>query len=54
VSNNTLLLPKKNEDKKNCIMKTKRPFVKIMLLNEAIKHPLFKPNLNIGRFCDSS
>jgi len=53
VSNNTLLLPKKYEDKKNCIMETKGPFVKIMLLNEDVKHLLFKPNFDIGRFFDS-
>ncbi len=52
VYNNTLLLQKKFEDQTNCIMKTKGPFVKVMLLNEVIKHPLFKPNL-IPRFCDS-
>jgi hypothetical protein len=34
-------------------MKTKGPFVKIVLLNEVVKHPLFKPNFDIGRFFDS-
>jgi hypothetical protein len=37
------------EDKKNCIMKTKVPFVKLVLLNEVVKHLLFKPNFDIGR-----
>jgi hypothetical protein len=31
-------------------MKIKGPFMKIMSLNEAIKHPLFKPNFDIGIF----
>jgi hypothetical protein len=38
---------KKFEDEINCIMKTKEPFMKVMLLNETIKHPLFKPNFDI-------
>jgi hypothetical protein len=33
-------------------MKTKGAFVKVMLLNEVIKHFLLKPNFNIGRFFD--
>jgi hypothetical protein len=37
------------EDKKNIIMKTKVPFVKLVLLNEIIKHLLFKLNFDIGR-----
>ncbi len=41
---------KKFEDEINCIMKTKRPFIKIMFLNEVIKHPLFKPNFDIDFF----
>ncbi len=41
------------EDQRNPIMKTKGPFVKVMLLNEIIKHHLFKPNFEIGRFFDS-
>jgi hypothetical protein len=32
---------KKIEDEINCIMKTKGFFIKIMLLNEIVKHPLF-------------
>jgi hypothetical protein len=47
VSNNTLLLFLKIEDEINRIMKIKGPFMKAMSLNEAIKHPLFKPNFNI-------
>jgi len=41
---------KKFEDEINCIMKTKRPFIKIVFLNEVIKHPLFKPNFDIEFF----
>jgi hypothetical protein len=41
---------KKIEDKKSCIMKTKGPFMKVMLLNEVVKHLLFKPNIDIERF----
>jgi len=37
---------------KTCIMKIKGPFVKVVLLNEVVKHSLFKSNLDIGRFCD--
>ncbi len=44
---------KKLEDQKNCIMKTKEAFVKVVLLNEVVIHPLFKPNFDIGRFFDS-
>jgi len=36
------------EDEINAIMKTKWPFMKVMLLNEILKHPLFKPNFDIG------
>jgi len=41
---------KKFEDEINCIMKIKGPFMKIVSLNEAVKHPLFKPNFDIGIF----
>jgi hypothetical protein len=34
-------------------MKVKGPFMKVMSLNEAMKHPLFKPNFNIGILFDS-
>jgi hypothetical protein len=34
-------------------MKIKGPFVKVILLNETIKHPLFQPNLDIGRFFET-
>jgi hypothetical protein len=44
---------KKIEDQKNYIMKTKRPFVKVVLLNEVVKHLLFEPNFNIGNLFDS-
>jgi hypothetical protein len=40
-------------DEINCIMKIKRSFMKVMSLNEAIKHPLFKPNFDIGIFWGS-
>jgi hypothetical protein len=49
VSNSTLLL-QKIEDEVNCIMKIKGPFMKVMLLNEVVKHPLFKPNFDIEFF----
>ncbi len=49
--NSTLLL-KKIEDQRNLIVKTKGPFVKVVLLNEVVEHPLFKPNFDIGRFFD--
>jgi hypothetical protein len=29
-------------------MKIKGPFTKVMSLNEVVKHPLFKPNFDIG------
>ncbi len=35
------------EDEINCIMKTKGPFMKVVLLNEVVKNLLFKPNFNI-------
>ncbi len=41
------------EDEINYIMKTKGPFMKVMLLNEVVKHPLFKPNFDIGNLFDS-
>jgi hypothetical protein len=34
-------------------METKGPFVKVVSLNEVIKHPFFQPNLDIGRFFDT-
>ncbi len=52
MSNSTLLL-KKIEDEINCIMKTKVPFMKVVLLNEVVKHPLFKPNFDMEIFFDS-
>jgi hypothetical protein len=48
-----LIIPyhyKKFEDELNCIMKTKGHFIKIMLLNVIVKHPLFKPNFDIELF----
>jgi len=44
---------KKIEDEINCMIKTKGPFMKIMSLNEVVKHHLFKPNFNIGNLFDS-
>ncbi len=38
------------EDEINFIMKIKRPFMKVVSLNETIKHFLFKPNFDIGIF----
>jgi hypothetical protein len=34
-------------------MKIKGPLMKVVSLNEAIKHPLFKPNSDIGILFDS-
>jgi hypothetical protein len=51
-----LIIPyhyKKIKDEINCMTKTKGPFMKIVLLNKVVKHPLFKPNFNIGRVFDS-
>jgi hypothetical protein len=44
---------KKFEDEINFIMKIKGPFMKVMSLNEAIKHPLFKLNFDSGIVFDS-
>jgi hypothetical protein len=41
------------EDEINSIVKTKGPFMKVMLLNEIVKHLLFKANIDIGFFLDS-
>jgi hypothetical protein len=41
---------KKFEDEIFCIMKTEGPYMKVVLLNEVVKHPLFKPNFNIEMF----
>jgi hypothetical protein len=41
---------KKFEDEIFCIMKTKGPYMNVVLLNEVVKHPLFKPNFNIEMF----
>jgi hypothetical protein len=41
---------KKIEDEVNWIMKIKKPFMKVMSLNEVAKHPLFRPNFDIGIF----
>ncbi len=46
VYNSTLLL-QIIKDEINCILKIKGPFMKVMLLNEVVKHPLFKPNFDI-------
>jgi hypothetical protein len=51
-----LILPyyyKKNEDEINYIMKIKRPFMKIVSLNEVVKHLSFKPNFEIKILFDS-
>ncbi len=34
-------------------MKTKGPLMKVMLLNIEVIHTLFKPNLDIGKFCNA-
>jgi hypothetical protein len=41
---------KKIEDEKKCIMKIKKPFMKVLSLNEIVKHLLFKPKFDIGNF----
>jgi len=41
---------KKIEHQNNCVIKTKVPFMKVTPLNETIKHPLFQPKANSGRF----
>jgi hypothetical protein len=38
---------KKIEDEIICIMKIKGPFMKVVLLNEVVKHLLFKKNFDI-------
>jgi hypothetical protein len=38
---------KKIKDEINCIMKIKGPFMKVVSLNEIVKHPSFKPNFDI-------
>jgi hypothetical protein len=43
----------KCEDEVNFIMKVKGPFMKVISLNKVIKHPLFKPNFDIGILFDS-
>jgi hypothetical protein len=37
---------KKIKDEIICIMKIKGPFMKVMSLNEVVKHPLFKPKFD--------
>jgi len=44
---------KKSKDEINCIMKIKGPFIKIVSLNETIKHLLLKLNFDIGILFDS-
>jgi len=51
-----LLVPyyyKKIKDEINYIMEIKGPFMKVMSLNEVVKHLLFKPNFDIGILFDS-
>ncbi len=40
----------KIEHQRNCIIKIKVPFVKVVSLNEIIKHLLFQPKTNNERF----
>jgi len=44
---------KKIKDEINCIMKIKGHFMKVVSLNEVVKHPLFKPSFDIGILFDS-
>jgi hypothetical protein len=49
----SLIIPNyfyKFEDETNFIMRNKGPIIKVMLLNEVVKHPLFKPNFDIESF----
>jgi hypothetical protein len=46
-------IKKKIENEINCIMKIKRPFMKVMLWNEVVKHYLFKSNFDIENLFDS-
>jgi hypothetical protein len=49
-SDSNLIVPyyyKKFEDEIHFIMKIKRPFMKVVLLNKVIRCPLFKPNFDI-------
>jgi hypothetical protein len=41
------------KDEINYIMKIKGPFMKVMSLNEVVKHLLFKPNFDIGILFES-
>jgi len=41
---------KKIGHQRNYIIKTKVPFVKVVSLTKSIKHPLFQPKVNSGRF----
>jgi hypothetical protein len=43
----------KTKDEINFIMKIKEYFMKVVLLNEVVKHFLFKPNFDIGILFDS-
>jgi hypothetical protein len=45
-----LIIPYYYKDETNCIMKIKGPFMKVVSLNEVVKHPLFKPNFDIRFF----
>jgi hypothetical protein len=45
-----LIIPCHYKNDINCMIKTKGPFMKIMLLNEVVKHSLFKSNFNIRSF----
>ncbi len=49
----TFLLVLFIEDEIDYIMKIKGPFMKVVSLNETIKHQLFKPNFDIGILFDS-
>jgi hypothetical protein len=44
---------KKIEDEIKYIMKIKGAFMKVVSLNEVVKHPLFKPNFDIRILFDS-
>jgi hypothetical protein len=43
----------KNRGWNKLYYENKGPFMKVMSLNEVVKHPLFKPNFDIGILFDS-
>jgi hypothetical protein len=50
---NNIYYYKKIKDEINCVVKIKGLFMKVMSLNEVVKHLLFKPNFDIEILFDS-